>query len=388
MIKKCLMLSVVILLFTVGLLQISGVGYSHDFVPELMIDSDHGVEMAYSQREFNEFCEQRLLAQQGGEHGENINGNRSGSTAINQTRDGCEGANDGRRDNTRTIEALMQTVTALVQQNTEIMKSLQGNQVPQSTEVASFYIMPDLNKAIDNFTGELGPTVASKWITQLKNIALLHNWPDAFKLQTACTHLTGAAKSWYQGRACEIKNWEDFEIAFRKTFIFEESKTDLWSRMQKRVQKTGENISSYFHDKVTLCKICGLSFNEVKEQVAIGMLSEKLADFVLARPHVDEDELYKDIISYERVHGARRTKEPRGEINRQVQKRNVPRNPKPGAGAEGNPEGSLQPRCYNCNARGHFKSSCTKPVRTRGSCYICGSKRSKICGSVLITSRR
>lgn len=74
----------------------------------------------------------------------------------------------------------------------------------------------------------------------------------------------------------EIRNWNEFETAFRKTFIFEENKTDLWHRMQSRSQRVNENISTYFHDKVSLCKVCNLRFAEIKEQVAIGLLSEKL----------------------------------------------------------------------------------------------------------------
>lgn len=46
--------------------------------------------------------------------------------------------------------------------------------------------------------------------------------------------------------------------------------------MQSRSQRVNENISTYFHDKVSLCKVCNLRFAEIKEQVAIGLLSEKL----------------------------------------------------------------------------------------------------------------
>ncbi|KAJ8929200.1 hypothetical protein NQ314_018149 [Rhamnusium bicolor] len=209
----------------------------------------------------------------------------------------------------------MDTITALLQQNSQMLKLLQINSSPDSartdtsSDVKNYNVMPDLSKSIDNFNGEGDPHFAVAWLRQLKNTANLHSWPDAFTLQTAQCHLVGAAKYWLNGRSSEISNWSEFEAAFRKTFIFEESKNDSWTRMQKRTQRQNENISVYFHEKLALCKACNLPFLEIKEQISIGLMSDKLSDFILTKDHSDEDHLFRDIVNYERVHNARKGKD-------------------------------------------------------------------------------
>lgn len=60
--------------------------------------------------------------------------------------------------------------------------------------------------------------------------------------------------------------------------------------MTTRVQPPKEDVTVYF-----------TSFNEVKEQVVIGLYSKDLASMIMARFHQDKDHLFEDIISYERV---------------------------------------------------------------------------------------
>ncbi|KAJ8966653.1 hypothetical protein NQ314_003380 [Rhamnusium bicolor] len=218
----------------------------------------------------------------------------------------------------------MDTITALLQQNSQMLKLLQINSSPDSartdtsSDVKNYNVMPDLSKSIDNFNGEGDPHFAVAWLRQLKNTANLHSWPDAFTLQTAQCHLVGAAKYWLNGRSSEIINWSEFEAAFRKTFIFEESKNDSWTRMQKRTQRQNENISVYFHEKLALCKACNLPFLEIKEQISIGLMSDKLSDFILTKDHSDEDHLFRDIVNYERVHNARKGKDKNVVTNKVV----------------------------------------------------------------------
>ncbi|VEN48555.1 unnamed protein product [Callosobruchus maculatus] len=68
--------------------------------------------------------------------------------------------------------------------------------------------------------------------------------------------------------------------------------------MQECVQTASQNVATYFHLKVSLSKSLGLSFEERKEQVAIGLLSKELSNFIMSRQHYDEDTLYQDIVSY------------------------------------------------------------------------------------------
>ncbi|CAG9815548.1 unnamed protein product [Phaedon cochleariae] len=67
--------------------------------------------------------------------------------------------------------------------------------------------------------------------------------------------------------------------------------------MQDRLQTSKENVSVYFYEKVALCGELDLTFQEIKEQIIIGLLSEELSNFLSSRQHDDKDDLYKDIIS-------------------------------------------------------------------------------------------
>lgn len=123
---------------------------------------------------------------------------------------------------------------------------------------------------------------------------------------------------------------------------------------------------------MALCKACGLSFEEVKEQVAIGLFSEKLSDFVLTMNHLDEDDLFQDLINYERVHNSRRGRSANElRVGGKAEDRNTRLRQREASGPN---TSSTEVRCYNCNTIGHFRNQCPNPPRLRGSCYVCGSQ--------------
>ncbi|KAK9693088.1 hypothetical protein QE152_g34437 [Popillia japonica] len=192
----------------------------------------------------------------------------------------------------------------------QLMKNQEHNSTTpvRDNNIRNFNIMPDLSKSIDNFAGEGSPKLAIKWLEQLKSTAALHSWLEPFTLQTARSHLVGAAKHWLEGKR-EFYDWNEFEQAFRKTFVFEnkkENKNDLWNHMQNRTQAKEENICIYYQEKVALCKSLNLPFAETKEQIAIGIFSDEIADFILSKHHEDVDDLFKDIVNYERINHARK----------------------------------------------------------------------------------
>lgn len=110
--------------------------------------------------------------------------------------------------------------------------------------------MPDVSKTIEDFNGENEPVIAETWLRQFQNMSVLHNWLPAFIFQTAFSHLKGAAKFWYKANQNDITDCVKFNAAFKKTFVFEKSKTDSWLQMQERMQKARENISVYFYEKL------------------------------------------------------------------------------------------------------------------------------------------
>lgn len=92
--------------------------------------------------------------------------------------------------------------------------------------------MPDLSKSIDTFNAEKGSKDAADWLQRLETTGRLHFWPEPILFETARAHLVGAAKYWYQGRSKDLSSWNDFKSAFKKTFLSEKSKSELWKCMQ------------------------------------------------------------------------------------------------------------------------------------------------------------
>lgn len=168
-----------------------------------------------------------------------------------------------------------------------------------------FHVLPDLTKTIRTFDEELESGYAKDWLKDIERMVLLHRWPEAINLETARTHLVGAASAWYKGRRDEIRTWEEFVTKFKKTFMTETTLTERWNALNQRVQKTNESTQVYFHDKMKLCHDLNLTFAEKKEQLVVGLWSRELCSQLLAKTHEDEDELLQDVRRFERVTLAR-----------------------------------------------------------------------------------
>ncbi|KAF2894005.1 hypothetical protein ILUMI_12168 [Ignelater luminosus] len=195
----------------------------------------------------------------------------------------------------------------------DMMKTMENNRISKErmvleviktkNDTEKFHIMPDLSKSIENDDGEIekGPTAAKVWLEKLVSSATLHSWPPEFILESAKTHLIGAAKSWYNSNIPELNTWENFKDRFEKTFCMEASLTDKWNRMVKRIQRSGESLSIYFHDKYGLCKALNLNFPETKEQILVGLTNKYIVQGLLAKNHEDAYQLLHDIVEFTRV---------------------------------------------------------------------------------------
>lgn len=164
---------------------------------------------------------------------------------------------------------------------------------------AEYQIMPDLSKSIPFFDGDGNSAKATSWLRAIESTATLHRWPETFKLDSARTHLTGAAKYWYDAHT--FSNWEGFTTQFNKTFVGGTSLPDRLKKMQLRVQGKGESTNLYFHGKVMLCQDIGLEFSDLKKQLLIGLRSRQLCAMLMARYHTNVDDLLEDIRSFEEV---------------------------------------------------------------------------------------
>lgn len=274
------------------------------------------------------------------------------------------------------VNQLLVTMQMMMQQNATMLQMLAANQNHQEN-TRNYTVVPDFSKTIQTFSGE-DLSVSRNWLDSVESAAMLHRWPAEFTLETARSKLTSAASHWYKARVNNILTWDNFKTEFTNTFIHENNLTSLWKKMNSRVQGPKEDLSIYFHDKVRLSTELHLSFEEQKEQIAIGLMSREMASMVMTKTYLDIDDLYHDLIKYERVSNERRSRHT-----------NIPSSRKPHVPGKDNQQilssdskRNLQSlkkpiRCFNCFEEGHIVTSCTKPKREKGSCFTCGSMQHK-----------
>ncbi|KAL1442316.1 hypothetical protein MTO96_030861 [Rhipicephalus appendiculatus] len=124
--------------------------------------------------------------------------------------------------------------------------------------------MADLNEAIHDFDGEGSCHEAGALLKSIDSMAVLHGWPDSFRLENATLHMKGPPRFWLQARVDYLTTWEDFKIAFKKTFVRQTSTAEKWKQMQERVQMKVASITACFLEKSLLCKELGLSMQDTK----------------------------------------------------------------------------------------------------------------------------
>lgn len=205
------------------------------------------------------------------------------------------------------VNAILSTMNTVMQQNAVLIQQLLRSQTAEQN-IRNYNIMPDFSKSISNFSGE-DLSQSKYWLECLESTSVLHKWPEEFLLETARTHLVGAAFSWYQVKKDCIHTWKEFREEFQNTFIHNRNLTSLWTTMNSRQQGSKEDISSYYYEKIKLCKQLGLHFEEIKEQVAIGLTSRELSSMILSKTHLDIDDLYRDLIGYDRMISERRCRQ-------------------------------------------------------------------------------
>ncbi|KAF2906091.1 hypothetical protein ILUMI_00085 [Ignelater luminosus] len=100
-------------------------------------------------------------------------------------------------------------------------------------------------KNIEDYDGEIekGSTTATVWLEKLVSSATLHSWQSEFNLETAKTHLTGAAKSWYNSNIAELNTWKNPKDRFEKTFCMEVNLINKWNKMLKRMSRFLLNVT-------------------------------------------------------------------------------------------------------------------------------------------------
>ena len=141
------------------------------------------------------------------------------------------------------INQLITAMTALMQQNTILVETVNRN---QNQGIQNYNVLPDLSHNIADFDGLSGAAEAKVWLKQLESSATLLRWTEPIAFETARSHLKKAAKNWYIASMDTIVDWKSFRKIFSSTFMMEKTLTEKWEEMQKRYQKPGEGHERVF----------------------------------------------------------------------------------------------------------------------------------------------
>jgi len=149
------------------------------------------------------------------------------------------------------------TMKALIDQNQVLINSLltmnlrlqeRDKTPPYGPEYA---VMPNFLSTLPEFDGRSDKQSAEDWLAAIEGVSKLHRWPDAFKVETARSKMTGPASHWYVGR--KFATWSDFVVQFQGTFVGSNlNVVERMKRMLARSQSNSETAADYFHHKYRL----------------------------------------------------------------------------------------------------------------------------------------
>lgn len=173
---------------------------------------------------------------------------------------------------TTDTSQFMATITALLQQNSQMMELLKiqtEKAVSSATnvpEMRTVTVVPDLTKTIDSFDGEGDSLTAKSWLGHVRNSAALHNWSDAMLLQTVPNHLIGAARYWYQGKMSEIKSWAELRQLLEKHLCTKKGKVTFGERCKNECNKLEKILVLISMRKWLYVKRAGFHLKKLKSR--------------------------------------------------------------------------------------------------------------------------
>ncbi|KAF0754862.1 CCHC-type domain-containing protein [Aphis craccivora] len=137
------------------------------------------------------------------------------------------------------------------------------------------------------------------WIVSVTGVADMNSWDCTQRLHFVRAHVSGAARSWFLSE--QFVDWPEFENKFRDAFVQEIRLSDRWNELNQRNQGVDEHLVDYFYEKVRLCRVLKLPFNEIRDHVIQGLRSRELAIFAMGRSHTTESGFLSDLRDWERM---------------------------------------------------------------------------------------
>ena len=171
---------------------------------------------------------------------------------------------------------------------------------------ASTMIMPHVQSAIRDFHG-IEPTDTSEaWFRELETMKAVNNWSDAIAFNVGKAHLKNAALKWYLTKVNTVNDFKTFRDAFKSTFTSFLSKSDKIRAMTARVQKPKEALQEYVLDKIWQCDGLDFTVAEIRDEVASGLWSRELANYIIAKDYKSTDVMMQDMLRFEKLDAMRR----------------------------------------------------------------------------------
>lgn len=180
-------------------------------------------------------------------------------------------------------------------------------------------------------------------------------------LLVVISKLSGSAKKWFNSKPEYIDlDLDQLQVEMKKVYGSREDKLTLRRRFEMRKWKKGEKFMDYYQHKVILENKIGLSEDELVAYIIDGFDNVTLQNQArMARLTALDDlqSVMKEVrnSSYDK--------------NISVKKSSSESDSK-----TTDEKSTTSIRCFNCNETGHIISTCPKPKRERGSCYICGAR--------------
>ncbi|XP_049277896.1 uncharacterized protein LOC125761102 [Anopheles funestus] len=216
---------------------------------------------------------------------------------------------------------------------------------------------------IPEFSDGLG---INQWLKTIRHNSEIYSWQDRTKLLYASGRLTGAAREWFDGFRNTIKTFDEFAEEIKKAFPDQANEALIHSQLASVSRKPSESYNSYVYRVNALGKKGRVSEEAIITYAIKGLSRDPIYNCLITRDYSDIYELIDFIKRRETHFLIRKTQDTRNPSSYSANAS------KTNTGKEMATERNGQ-RCYNCSDFGHHASQCTKPRRTPGSCFKCGS---------------
>ncbi|KAG0418406.1 hypothetical protein HPB47_004871 [Ixodes persulcatus] len=230
------------------------------------------------------------------------------------------------------------------------------------------------------------------WIRKVDELSAIYSWTE---IQTACfalTKLEGIAKTWYDGLVSVQRSWLEWKLELKKAFPPVVNLQRRHQEMEARRKLPNETVEQYFHEKLSLARLCQLPEDQIVDYVITGISDEALVRSLSVVKFSTPEDLLECLKRLddrltavgETSHRSDAATSSRAGKNSSPSDRNADRLPKRRPPFNSNGE----PRCFNCDEYGHMSVNCSKPNKREhcSECHRTGHKttdcRSSGSGSV------